>query len=211
MQLCGAVRLPQARMVHRCVCVSDACREEGTEAGIKLPEDAFLRRRWLEALGIDPDDHYKLDARVSIVHFLASDLEAKKVNPGTHKPAVVTVRAGAIPQQTDEQIRLMARGAIGGRLKAEARCATLHGQLLQVTQEAEQLRANEFRLRDELRTQAAVRSANTSAGIREVREPGRMNCMDHTILYGMDPDGAVGLCGLHNHECLEVSGRRSNF
>lgn len=196
-------------MVHACCCTSAACKEEGTEPGLKLPGDLLLRNRWLEKLGIDPGSFFKLDGRVSVLHFHPSDLKAKNISPYSLKPAVVTVCEGAVPSQSDEQIRESVRGARGGRLKAVARCAALQSQLRDKHEELQRMQEEREKLTGQTKERgtagAAARSANRVAGGERAGDAKRTrNVMDHTILEGMDTPGAISICGLHNHQCLEV-------
>lgn len=138
--------------------------------------------------------------------FHPSVVEASKVRLDSSRPAVVSVTDSAIPDQSNVEIRESLRGAIGGRLKADARCAALLKQLRTKHAEAEGLREKSGDQRQQVKELLAARAADAGTSRRGKSGSGerRANCMDHTILQGMGSAGAVSLCGLPTWEILQV-------
>eukprot|EP00752_Nemacystus_decipiens_P017825 g15981.t1 len=105
--------------------------------------------------------------------------------------------------QTDDDIRLAARGAVGKYLKGESRVEKLATQLQDEATAREELRKENELLRSTLDSiKVELREAKKSQP--NVR-PGAQSrdSIDHNILVGMDQAGCVSLCGLPTHEALE--------
>jgi len=111
----------------KCCCKMDACKEEGSEAGLNLPTDRELRRKWLTMLGLGPGDRPTQFARVSIIHFRSHCVKSTRIS--SHSPGVVSVIKGAMPDRSEEEIIEAYRCALGGWMKSEARCWTLARQV----------------------------------------------------------------------------------
>lgn len=107
---------------HRCICQTKFCEEDGGDATIRKPKDAGKFKSWCNALfGRDDLPVPKSDPRISAAHFppgsLAADVKSKSL---TGEAVGVSVKEGALPSQTSEEMLKASRGALARSLKLEA-------------------------------------------------------------------------------------------
>lgn len=135
----------------RCICRQQVCLEAGdNEETISLPSDTDARTAWLVLLGIDGGenssyDNNKLDGKVSLCHFPAGSL---MLSPETHEhrpsggcPPQVTLKQGAEPSQTEEDIRESLAGASGRAMRWEAAALQMETEISALKNEKEVLHA----------------------------------------------------------------------
>ena len=192
---------------RRCICAFEACAEEGSEASVVLAEKYSGQDEWLRLLGVDASTYNKKDGRLSLCHFAQSQIKAENANVVADRPPRVKPIKGALPTQSNEDIRNAAgRGALGDSLKWQARAqsykeaaTTAKANLHELQLEQQTLHARVNYLEEELRKARKEIAPKSVPG-----GGGEKPSMDYTRLVGMDSTAARSLCGLPNSACLEV-------
>lgn len=150
---------------------------------------------------------------MSLVHFAQHQLVSNKPNQTSGSQPLVCARKDAVPDQSDEEIREQTSGALERLRKAEARCAAWESQAQ--TEHAgvrallEKLRAKDNALQS-ARVGARVSEAQSGRGAGEGIRSGarkREGSIDHAVMKGLRPSTARSICGLPDHDCLEVRTR----
>ena len=102
----------------RCICRFPACKEDGADATLRLPQDDQAINVWLAT---DDQECSRKHQRVCHSHFPQISIVAGKEGHGVGGAVVrVRVRDGALPTVSNDAMRSAAKGALGQFLKSQA-------------------------------------------------------------------------------------------